>query len=404
MTLGITLELAIKNIQRNKRRNLISSVAIIAAVFALIMGFGLVDGIDENTIRAQEDQISGHIILRPDDYPTDNRNYPIGDAATVPTEIMNHPEILDYAPRLFVHARLIRNSDSLRVKVIAHDPIKEEAVFNKSAWLIDGTWPQEIDEIGVGSGLAYLMGLNKEDVITLEARTRPGSINARQYRITAIVNSKNASLDAFSTWLPYTIADELLFSEGARSHIALKVKGGRANSESIAQSLEVEGWTPSTALEEISDLIAINRFRRKAVSFISFILMAIAATGIANTIIMATYERIPEVGTLRAMGMQNKDVQIMFLLEGTIMGCLAGICGGVLGGSFNFYLSQTGIDLSSQVQNIGEVPIPTVIYTYFSWAQIALSISFGAIVALLASIWPAKHAVSIHPADAVRRN
>ncbi|MEC8380299.1 MAG: FtsX-like permease family protein, partial [Myxococcota bacterium] len=107
---------------------------------------------------------------------------------------------------------------------------------------------------------------------------------------------------------------------------------------------------------------------------------------------------------VRAMGMQNRDVQLMFLLEGTIMGLLAGICGGLLGGALNYYLSYTGIDLSSKADTFGEVPIPTVIYTAFSISQILWAISFGLIVALLASIWPAQHAVSIHPADAVRRN
>ncbi|MGC6508812.1 MAG: ABC transporter permease [Myxococcota bacterium] len=400
----LVFELALKNLRRNTKRNLISSVAIIAAVFSLIIGFGLVDGIDENTIRAQEDHLAGHVLLRPTGYPEDNRNFPLDQTKSPPESLDNHPEIVDYADRLFTRVRLIHKAQSLRIKLLAHDLEREDRVFIKDNWSVEGNWPSGPAEIGLGSGLAGLLELQVGDVIILEGRTKPGAINAQQYTVTSIVRTQNASLDAFCAWLPMENANTLLFFDTARSHIALKIKGGRSAAHAFADNFEDAVWSAFPAESEVADLIAINRFRRKAISFISVILMAIAATGIANTIIMATYERIPEVGTVRAMGMQNRDVQLMFLLEGTIMGLLAGICGGLLGGALNYYLSYTGIDLSSKADTFGEVPIPTVIYTAFSISQILWAISFGLIVALLASIWPAQHAVSIHPADAVRRH
>ena len=119
---------------------------------------------------------------------------------------------------------------------------------------------------------------------------------------------------------------------------------------------------------------------------------------------MATYERIPEIGTLRAMGVQKKQIALLLLLEGMSMGLLAGLLGAIIGGTANLYLSQHGIDLTSQAKAFGETPIPNVLYTQFSVAQILFAVSFGILVSFLGSLWPALHAVSIEPAEAMRRN
>ena len=160
-------------------------MAIIAAVFALIMGFGLVDGIDENTIRAQEDHLAGHVLLRPTGYPDDNRNFPLDQTQPPPQSLDNNPEVLDYAERLFTRVRLIHQDQSLRIKLLAHDIEQEDRVFIKDNWSVEGKWPNAPSEIGLGSGLAGLLELKVGDVVILEGRTKPGAINAQQYTVTS---------------------------------------------------------------------------------------------------------------------------------------------------------------------------------------------------------------------------
>ena len=61
--------LALKNLLRNRRRNAITSVAVVWGVALMILGFGFVDGLDENMVRSQIDTMSGHVIVRPPGYP-----------------------------------------------------------------------------------------------------------------------------------------------------------------------------------------------------------------------------------------------------------------------------------------------------------------------------------------------
>jgi len=405
MKWSLLFSLAFRNIFRNKKRNFISSVAIIAGVFALIFGEGLVDGIDESVIRGQETVLGGHVLLRPTDYPTDGRNYPLKKTIIPDEELLNFlrsDEVAAWTTRLYFRTRLIKGSDSLRIKTIGYDRKKEASVFTQKDWQIQGQWPEKSQQIAIGHSFASLMELNIGDQVILEARSRPGAINALDYTITGIVNAHNGGVDAFTAWMPLTEVDTFIQTEGARSHIALRLANGRAMAEEVAQSLQHNDWTAATAISEVADLMEINKFRRKAFSFISLILMAIAATGIANTIIMAAYERVAEIGTLRAMGMQQREILFLFIIEGAFLGIFAGLVGSILSSLLNYYLSIYGIDISQQAEAIGEMAIPTSMYTQFSVAQILYAMSFGVLVSLLASIWPATHAVQINPADAVR--
>ena len=94
----------------------------------------------------------------------------------------------------------------------------------------------------------------------------------------------------------------------------------------------------------------------------------------------------------------------LFLLEAVLLGIFSGLVGGLAGAGLNYMFSIDGIDFSSQLNSLGEISIPAKMYTMFSFSQVIFSILFGVLVALLASIMPAFHSVTIAPADAVRRN
>ncbi|MEC7987774.1 MAG: FtsX-like permease family protein, partial [Myxococcota bacterium] len=253
-----------------------------------------------------------------------------------------------------------------------------------------------------GTGLAALLTLEPGTRIFLETRSQQGAINAMQYTISGVVDSHNAALNAFTLWMPLSTAETLLQIQGERSHVSLRIDS-REQAAVWKEELQIPNWTASTAIDEIEDLLHLNRIRRRALHFLSLILMAIAATGIANTILMATYERIPELGTLRALGFQRVQIALLLLFEGMSMGLIAGLVGVAIGSAINLYLHRYGIDLSTQSAAFGETPVPNILYTQFSFAQVLFSLLFGIFISFLGSLWPAIHAISIEPAEAMRR-
>ena len=398
------LGLAVRNLLRNLRRTAISSVSVIAGVLVLIVGQGFVDGLDENVIRAQEDALSGELQLKPDGYPDDGLTLPLEDAKPIDealTAALSGPDVVDWAPRIFAFGRLVSGPDSVRARILGYDTERDQRVFHRDSWELTGAWPSGPTELLLSSGLGALLDLKPGAMVAVEARTRAGAINASQYTVSGVLRTRTPALDSAAIWLPMATADELLRTEGARSHIAVRIKGGRTHAADAKQTVTAPGWVGETATESVQDILEINQVRRRAISFMVFILMAIAATGIANTVIMATYERIREIGTLRAMGMGPMAIRALFLLEGAATGIIAGAIGAGLGAAIVAHYAVAGIDIS-QTKDMGEIPISTILYLHFAWEPVFTALGFGAIVAVLASVYPAHLAASLNPADAVR--
>jgi putative ABC transport system permease protein len=123
---------------------------------------------------------------------------------------------------------------------------------------------------------------------------------------------------------------------------------------------------------------------------------------------MAAHERVREIGTLRAMGLDRRGVVGLFVLEGLVMGGVGGLLGALLGGGYNHKLSVDGIDLSSFVEAAGSggiydsMPMSSMLYTESSLAVAAGAALVGLAVAVLSSVYPAVIASRRPPAEAMR--
>ncbi len=194
------------------------------------------------------------------------------------------------------------------------------------------------------------------------------------------------------------------------SHLAIRL-ADRDDSPRFAKELETRlagAASVTTWREETQDLIELQRIRQTAMDLLALAIMAIAATGIANTVLMAAHERVREIGTLRAMGLDRRGVVGLFVLEGLVMGSVGGLLGALLGGGYNHKLSVDGIDLSSFIEAAGtggiydSMPMSSMLYTESSLAVAAGAALVGLLVAVLSSVYPAVIAARLPPAEAMR--
>ncbi len=393
------LRLSFRNVMRNPGRTMITSVAVVAGVALMILGWGLVDGVDENVLRASSRTVTGDVILRPVDFPTDGSSYPL-DKATAPPPIS--ATLAEVAPRVFFQGRLVAGADSTRVTGIAYDPDLDPKVFPREFWRMEGGWPAAgALEAVVGSRLARVLGVHTGDSVILEARTQAGAMNALTYRVSGLVTTDNSWVDGTAVWLPMPLAEELLVLGGLRTHLALKLKRGTA--EEALAALNTPGWTAHTVREECADILELNNFRRRAIVFLVFVIMAIAATGITNSVLMGAFERVREIGALRALGMDRVGIASLFLFEGLIMGLIAALIGAALGAGLVLRWQTNGFVLSDDMmENAGQMAVGSEIYTRFSWDMTVGSVLFALLIAQLASIYPMIFATRLNPADAVR--
>lgn len=405
----LILGLAVRNLFRNTRRTVITSGAVVFGVALQVLGWGLVDGLDDNFLRAVSTTTTGDILLRPPEYPTDGLSWPLEEAAAPPALASFTGEA---ASRVLFSARVVHKSDAARAVGVAYDPDQDYRVFPRERWRVQGVWPDAgQSQIALGDALGRLLSVGVGDEVVVQARTVDGAQNALSYTITALVHTDNGQLDNTAVWLRMDAADALLQLDGRRTHLSLQI-GALEDAAVVRDRLKAAGaftgpdgkqWDAKTTREEASDMMAINDIRRRAILMLVGVIMAIAATGIANTVIMAAYERVREIGTLLALGMKRRDVSLLFLAEGAMLGLGAGSAGALIGTAGVLYWQFNGIVLGEETMKAsGNMPVSAIIYTHFNWAPVIGSLVFSAVVATLASVQPARFASRLNPADAVR--
>ena len=365
------LRLAFKNLWRSPGRNALTTVAVVAGVWMLILGQGFIGGFKENIIRAQVDTVSGHAFALPKDYPTTGLSHPIDTLVEVNEE---HIAWLDahttsWTTRTLFTPRVIVGDDDIRARGIVFDPARDPLVFDRRSWNVS---PEDALTSGEGvllsKGVARLLEVGAGDVVTLHARTHTGQFNALSVPVRGVVSVANPMIDNLGVFVDQELGESLLRLDGKTSHVVMRIDD-REQTDALKAAIGDrfgDGVSVVTWQEEVKELLELQEIRQKALNFLVLALLAMSGAGIANTVLMAAYERVREIGTLRAMGMTQRDVLGLFVIEGALVGVLGSVVGVALGAAMVGYWAVNPIDLSSQLDQVGNnIPVSTFLWTVF---------------------------------------
>ena len=124
---------------------------------------------------------------------------------------------------------------------------------------------------------------------------------------------------------------------------------------------------------------------------IAFISVVVSAINIANTMYTSVLERTKEIGIMKAIGAQNKDIMFIFLIESGLLGMMGGII---------------GIGIGYLISTIGGTYLAAAGYgflkPYFPWWLIISCLLFSFFVGMIAGTAPAYQASKMRPVDALR--
>ncbi len=120
----------------------------------------------------------------------------------------------------------------------------------------------------------------------------------------------------------------------------------------------------------------------------------VAAIGITNTMMMSIYERTKEIGVMKVLGCDLRNIRSLFLLEAGFIGFIGGVIGLVLSYSISFIINKFAANAQEFMASSSISFIPL-------WLA-ALSLVFAVFVGMAAGFFPALRAMRLSPLAAIR--
>ena len=390
------VRIAARSVFRNKRRTIITILSIIFGCVAIIVFGGFVDysmwGLRESTIHSR----LGHLQVYKAGYSEKGGTNPLAYT------IEDYPRIKAIIEDEF--SGLIGGAENSVICLGKGVEPENERRLGLTVSIVEGKdlTSERLEEGIIGKGLADGLGVKIDDYLTILTSTAEGSLNAVDLRLRGIFRTGVKEYDDVAVMVPMELAKTLLYTENVQTIVV--VLDETENTDLVADNLEKKFSQANLDLE-IKTWSDLATFYHQVVQLygsifwvVRFIILVIVIFSIANTRTLSVFERMREIGTIRAMGTRRRGVLCLFMMEGLILGALGGALGLAFGAIAARLISIRGIYIP---------PPPTFTEGYTALINVvpkdlifAFCLAVG--TALVSSIYPAFKAARLKVVDALR--
>jgi putative ABC transport system permease protein len=133
---------------------------------------------------------------------------------------------------------------------------------------------------------------------------------------------------------------------------------------------------------------------------VALIALLVAALGIINTMLMSVLERVREIGIMKAVGARGGHIQLIFLVEGALIGIVGGCLGVLLAWAASFPADDW---VRSMIEQQVSIRLEQSIFVFPSWLVVSVPL-FATGVTTLAAFYPARRAARVNPIAALRHD
>lgn len=322
--------LAFKNIFRNKRRSILSALAILVVAAAMTILASFIAGMNNQLLTNLRALDTGDVTVQHSDFTKYKIFNPLGylvDLEDLKSKLADQKDIKIYG-RVNFFANYYNNEDSYGVQIFAFNDDDELA---KSVIKLDaGRFASDRKEAVVSRGLASEKNIKIGDSVMLMTTTADRGSNAVSYKVVGIANMQTGGYNTNTVIPNLEGADWLIRTPLVTTALITTKKSNIDNLTSYINKNFVEDSVKAYTIWD-SRLGLMVRMQRKFFNFISMVFFILGSTVVINTSIMAIMERVKEIGVMRALGANVKEIQFLFFLEtiflsfcGTVVGLITG--------------------------------------------------------------------------------
>ena len=396
-----------------KRRNqfisfvsLVSLLGMVLGVFSLIVVLSVMNGF--------EAELRGRILsVVPHGFIT-STNGKLDDWQDWIEPLEKDTDVMAAAPFIEGNIMVSRPGMVRGAKLQAIDPILEAKVSSVATSLIAGSYHDlKPGEYGVliGDLLARYLGVSTGDklsVVLPKVTITPLGLFPRVKRFTVVgIFSVGAQLDSDSIFIHLNDGQKLFQYGGSVDGVRVKLtdlfqapKVLSRLATQMPQPAQAKSWQSTQGT-----LFQAMKMEKTMVTLLLLIIVAIAAFNIISILTMMVADKRSDIAVLRTMGASPNTIMAVFMVQGVTVGLVGigvGIALGIpvalnVGEIVAWVASQFGSQVfNPQVYFISRIP------SQLKWDDVLLIAGCGFILSVLATLYPARRAANIEPAEVLR--
>jgi len=407
---SLLLQLAMRNVQRNARRSLLTALMISTGAAFLILGMAWVDGVFKGAM-AKGALFVGHVRAVTPAYSAKEQFFPleenIADTAPVVAALASTPGIAGAYPRIQMGVTVTASEEigeNFGLLVGAPDELYTRwLALDRS--LTEGRLAKADDEVVIGLTIADQTGAKLGQEIVVLGQTQDGSMSPAKLTVVGLYDLGSANQNKMmyvtlekARWLadiPDGATEVVAYVGG---DVANELVAAEARAVPALSGLDVKAWNERAPFDSFTGVIGTIQ------AITAGVVVLITALGVLNTMLMSVLERTAEIGVLRAMGMRLWPTLVMVVMEAFAIAVVGGLIGVAVGGVLAWaWLERHGINLGAAVKGLpSAIPINSIVYGDLQASQLVTAFVLGLAMALVGALLPAIRAAGIQPVEAMR--
>jgi ABC-type lipoprotein release transport system permease subunit len=405
---------AVRHLLRNRRRSLLTLIAVIVPVFILVLMYGMVAGEMRGFFDGAVELQTGHFQIRATaDRPAGGALPLIDDPEPLVALIEATSGIERFTVRLDVPALAAAGDHSQGIVVQGIAEPQSGKGSPLADLVTDGRYlAGDGRSAVVGEDLARLLDLEVGDPLVLLGAHPDAGLGVAKPTIVGIFSAPDETLSRSVVEVDLAVAERLVRQSGAATAIVGYVQGidGPWDAERIDRvvvSLKAripDGYEILDWRELSPDLGMYMRLARPIMTLFSGIFFVLGGLVVLNTLYLSVLERTRELGIIIALGASRRRVMWMIQVEAGLVAVTGGTIG-ALGGAALVWLVEAvgGLRLPGAYTGFLEAfGMQPLLHLRVTIPEIALSAAAMVIVALLAAWYPAFRASRLEPMEAMR--
>lgn len=422
----VLVKIGWRNLWRNRRGTMLTSLALGLGLALLLISLGLLDGSHEQMVANGVRFGNGHVVIQARGYQeTGSQELLLPAGVVSATEAFLNTGAMKrvsrgMSPRLMASGLMSSAVNADGVRIMGVIPNDERAVSLIPERIVAGDYLGDDQQLGVviGADLARKLGVKVgAKVVLMTQAVQPpgpeamvaggGEMQSALLRVSGIFRTGIQAIDAHVIQVPLPEAQALLGAPGRVTQVAILLQG-EGDALMVAQGLrkrltgapvEILPWRES--MPALAQLLVLD----DAFNYVmNGVVLAMVGMGILNTILMRVIERRYEFGLCLALGQRPAQLAIMIVGESLALTAISLALGLVLGLSVQHYFATAGLDLRWFFRSSlpSALVFDPIIYSRLSLTRIVSSGGIVFLAATVISFYPAFKAARTKLPDALK--